>query len=228
MNILWKGIEMRTIQELIDDALAPKLKQRSGKWSPSSFGRCYRQQYWNRKDALKSNPPDTRTYRVFKAGRLFHDFVQGLLDGVETEVKVECEDVLGYADIVRDNEVVDLKSQHSKSFWWMKKKNADIRKEKYGNWLQLMYYVRELNKTFGRLVFISKDDLCIMEYVECINDWTDELDNELTALRYLWKKQELPPALPRCEPNAKGEYWECNYCDFKDKCKELEDEHTKS
>jgi len=162
--------------------------------------------------------------RVFKAGQLFHDFVQGLLPDVEQiEAEIESEDVKGFADIVRSNEVVDIKSQHSKSFWWMNKKACDIRQEKYSNWLQVLYYTRELGKEFGRLVFVSKDDLCIKEYVQPLDDyWSGELNNELTALRYLWDKQELPPALPRCEPNKAGEYWQCNYCNWKDKCTLLE------
>ncbi len=213
------------IQELIDKALEPKPRERSGKWNPSSFGYCYRSQFWNRKNEPKSNPPDARSYRVMHAGKLFHDFVQKLLVNVEIEIPVESEDVKGFADIVSENEVTDLKSQHSRSFWWMTKKDCDIKKEKYGNWLQVLYYARELNKTYGRLVFISKDDLCIQEYVQPLDEyWLGEIENELTALRYLWKKQELPPAQPRCKPTVKGTYWHCDYCNWKDKCFTLEKE----
>ena len=217
---------METIQQLIDNALIKPDRVRSGKWNPSSFGMCFRQQYWNRKDETPSNPPDAQQIRVFAAGQLFHDFVQNLIcptlnDG--REVLIESDDVKGFADIVMDNEVIDIKSQHSKSFWYMNKKGGDIKKEKYANWLQVLYYARELGKKFGRLVFVSKDDLCIQEYVQPLDDyWLKQIDAELTALRYLWKKDELPPALPRCEPNAKGEYWQCEYCKFKDRCINLE------
>lgn len=216
---------MKTIQELIDEKLKLKDKDHisSHKWKPSKFGYCFRNQYWSRKNEPMSNPSDARSKRVMFAGQLFHNFVQGLLGDVETEVKVECEDVKGFADIARENEVVDIKSQHSKSFWWMAKKNCDIKKEKYGNWLQVMYYARELKKDFGRLVFVSKDDLCIQEYVLPLDDyWLGELENELVALRYLWKKQELPPAKPRCIPNKEGKYWHCTFCSWKDKCNLLE------
>ncbi len=215
--------QQTTIQALIDKALAPKPRVRSGKWNPSSFGYCYRSQYWNRMDEPKSNPPDARSMRVMQAGKLFHDFVQNLMGDVETEVSVESDDVKGFADIVRGNEVVDIKSQHSKSFWWMNKKACDIREEKYGNWLQVLYYARELGRGFGRLVFVSKDDLCIKEYVQPLDDyWLDGINLELTALRYLWKKQELPPASPRCKPAKAGTYWHCEYCNWKDKCNLLE------
>ena len=145
---------MKTVEQLINEHLAPKPRIRSGKYSPSSFGMCYRQQFWNRQDKPQSNPADERSLRVFAAGQLFHDFVQNIIIGdvaATKEVKVESDDVLGYADLVIENEVVDIKSQHSKSFWWMAKKECDIKKEKYSNWLQVMYYTRELGKDFGRL-----------------------------------------------------------------------------
>ncbi len=219
------------IQELIDKALIRKPRERSGKFSPSSFGMCYRAQFWNRKDEPKSNPPDSRTLRVFKAGQLFEQLVKDLIisdnsDWVDCGIgAIECEDVKGFADLLNNkiSEVADIKSQHSKSFWWMAKKNCDIKKEKYHNWLQVLYYARELNKGFGRLVFISKDDLCVQEYVQPLDDyWLGELKNELAMLRLLWKDGRLPPASPRCEQNKKSEYWMCNYCNWKDKCAEIE------
>ncbi len=224
---------MMTIQELIDKSLIRPPRERSGKFSPSSFGMCYRQQIWNRQDKEKSNPPDARSLRVFKAGSLFHDFVQGLLvpdknidspfAKYQTEVKVESDDVLGFADMAGENEVIDIKSQHSKSFWWMAKKDCDIKKEKYSNWLQVLYYARELKKDFGRLVFISKDDLCIQEYVQPLDDyWLGELGRELFTLREIWHYGILPPVEPRCEPKKDGTFWICNYCNWRDKCKELE------
>jgi len=216
-----------TIKELIDNALVRPDRIRSGKWNPSSFGMCFRQQFWNRKDETPSNPPDERTMWVFAAGQLFHDFVQGLVctehSDAKKEVCVESEDVKGFADLVLPNEVIDIKSQNSRAFWYMAKKNADIKKVKYTNWLQVLYYARELNKEFGRLVFISKDDLCIKEYVQPLDAyWLKQIDAELSALRYLWKKDELPPALPRCEPNAKGEFWQCSYCRWHQLCLDAE------
>lgn len=219
---------MQTIQKLIDDALVKPPRKRSHKWNPSSFGMCFRQQYWNRKDEKPSNPPDERSIRVFACGQLFHDFVQGVICPTHNEgreVLVESDDVKGFADIVMDNEVIDIKSQHSKSFWYMAKKDVDIKKEKYANWLQVGYYARELGKKFMRLVFVSKDDLCIQEYVQELDDyWLSEIASELLILRTIWNNREtgLPSAEPRCEPNKKGEYWQCTYCKFKDKCFKLE------
>ncbi len=219
---------MITVQQLIDEALVREPKVRSGKWNPSSFGRCFRLQYWNRKDEPRTNPIDERTLRVFKAGDLFENFVRELIvkDGTGWKYigdePIECDDVKGFADLEYENEIADVKSQHSRAFWWMTK-CKDIKKDKYYYWLQVLYYARERGKQFGRLIFISKDDLCIQEYVQPLDDyWLKELDNELCALRYLWKKQELPAASPRCFINKDGESQECKYCGWHDLCLKIE------
>ena len=212
-----------SIQGMIDDVLAPKTKRkRSGKFGPSSFGKCYRAQYWNRKDEPASNPIDARVLRVFKAGNLFHDFVQQTIiskfPDTQTEVVVDVdEDIFGYADLVNSVEVADIKSQHSRAFHYMAK-CKDIGKDKYPNWLQVMYYAIALKKAAARLIFISKDDLMIQEYqFKVDNYWKGEVANELKTLRMWWEKQELPPA----EPRAYGGK-ECQYCNFRDKCKQQE------
>lgn len=229
----------KSIQQLIDEALIKPDRERSGKFNPSKFGYCFRAQYWNRKNEPQSNPPDERGLRVFAAGQLFHDFVQGTIiraqlylpvtreELYQKEVLVESEDIKGFADLVDKNEVIDIKSQHSKSFWYMAKyKNDDIKKDKYANWLQVLYYARELKREFGRLVFVSKDDLCIQEYVQPLDEyWLKEIERELDFLRGMWIMPRLPNAAPRCEPNKKKEYWQCTYCNWKDKCKQIEKEN---
>ena len=227
---------MKSIEQLIDDALVPKPRKRSHKFSPSSFGMCFRAQFWNRKDEPKSNPPDARTLRVFECGKIFEQFVKNLIlepgnDWIDCgEDPIECEDIKGFADLESENEIADVKSQHSKAFWYINKyKSNDIIQAKYNNWLQVMYYARERKKQFGRLVFISKDDLAIKEYVQPLNSfWLKEIETELVALRYLWLKDELPEAKPRCKPTAKGTYWHCDWCNFLDLCQETEKNNKRS
>ena len=216
------------LQKLIDDAIAKKQEERkgrvsSGKISPSQMGYCFRRQYWYRKGVTPTNPPDARTLRVFKCGNLFEDFVSLYLpDNVEKQVLVETEDIKGYADYVLEDEVIDLKSQHSKSFWWMAKSDYNIAVEKKPNILQVMTYAYLLDKRKGTLAFISKDDLCIEEFTFTIDKWKDEIDRELETLRKYWIEDTLPPAQPRCYWNKKkGEFLECGYCPFLDKCKEV-------
>ena len=220
-----------SIQDLIDKSLLPKPRIRSGKWNPSSFGYCFRSQYWNRKDEPKSNPPDARSMRVFKVGDLFHEFVQNTVIRFEPciiETEIETDDVKSFVDIVRETEVVDLKSQHSKSFWWMLKKDCDIKVEKYGNWLQVMYGAKMFGKDFGRLVFISKDDLAIQEYVQPLKGyWLKQVTEELRVLRLMWDNDHLPKAKPRCnhsynKKTKECKYWHCTYCSWQDKCRDME------
>lgn len=226
-----KSIELKINEILLAEQEKRKDRVRSGKWSPSQFGGCFRKQYWNRKNEPKTNPPDERALRVFKAGHFFHDFVQGLItkgdNNAEIEVLIEDENVCGYADIVLSNEVVEVKSQHSRAFWWMNKSNKSIIEEKINNVLQNTYYAVRLGKEFIRLVYVSKDDLCINEYKLRVTDQLKEmLRDELDVLNGWWKANRLPSANPRLYIGKDGKSKECNnYCDWKDKCKEVEREN---
>lgn len=221
---------MNSIQELIDQALEPKEKrQRSGKFSPSSLGKCYRAQYWNRKDIAPSNPVDTRTLRVFKAGNLFHDFVQNLIIAnnpeVKKEVLVENEDFKGYADLVINGEVIDIKSQHSKAFWYRSKLEwKELEPKLLPNILQVVFYAVELGKERARLVMVSKDDLCIDEYPLLVSNYTLKLGEEIATLRDIWHYDALPKAEPRAYPDKDGKPAECAYCQFRDLCIKTEAE----
>lgn len=222
---------MKMIQTLIDEALAKgnsTPRKRSHKFSPSSFGRCYRAQIWNRADVQKTDEPEDRVLRVFKAGKLFHDFVQEVITKndptIQTEVKVEEDDVIGFADLVNGDIVYDLKTVHSGAFHYMKE---DISESKKPNILQVMYYAKMLGKPKASLVFISKDDLCLKEYTLFLDKkWEEELLFELTALRLAWNKYEglkiLPKAEPRAYKDSKGKCKECEYCSWKTLCAETE------
>ena len=212
------------VQNLLNNYLAEQQEKRShrkgsGKITPSSLGQCFRRQYWRRSGEEASNPPDERALRVFAAGNLFHDFVQDLLPEHETEVKVETEDIVGYADIVTEDEVIDIKSQHSKAFWYMK--DEDISETKFANILQVMTYALLLQKPFGVLVFISKDDLCIKQYYFKLEEWREKVEEELAVVRKLWSEGELPPAEPRLYKQKDGSYKEGQYCQFRNKCLDL-------
>ena len=218
-----------SIQELIDKALERKGDRvRSGKFSPSSLGKCYRAQFWNRKNEPVSNPIDDRTQRVFKAGNLFHSFVQDLLIArhpeAQKEVLIETEDFKGYADLVINDEVIDIKSQHSKAFWYRKDLEwKDLEPKLYCNILQVVFYAVNLGKERARLVMVSKDDLCIQEYpIEINYKWEEELRKEIFNLQTFWEKQKLPPAIPRAYPDNQGKPKECGYCSWKDTCFKLE------
>lgn len=217
-----------SLQELIDNALAKKGERiRSHKYSPSMLGRCYRSQFFNRKEEPVSNPPDVRTERVFQAGKLFHNFVQDLIIAnnpeAQEEVLIETADFKGYADLVLPDEVTDIKSQHSKAFWYRKDLTwKELEPKLYPNILQVVFYAVELHKERARLVFISKDDLSIQEYPILTDNYRVKLAKEISTLRDFWREEKLPPAEPRAYPNKDGKFAECGYCLWETLCTTLE------
>jgi hypothetical protein len=220
----------QSVQQLIDEALADKTPRvRSGKYSPSSLGRCYRLQYWNRKDEPKSNPVDERTERVFKAGNLFHNFVQDLILKVkpdsQIELLIEDDNFKGFADMVINDEVVDIKSQHSRAFWYRDgKKWGDVESEIKHHILQVVWYAYKLGKPKARIIYVSKDDLCIQEYSFPVEKYIAEIEKEVVDLNLIWKEQKLPPPKPRAYGVDKktGKAKDCAYCSWKDTCEKLE------
>jgi hypothetical protein len=153
--------------------------------------------------------------RVLRCGSLFHDFVQQFLPKDTIEQVIETDDVYCRADHVSIDTVYDIKSQHSKAFWYMEKANYDIKKEKYNNWLQVMWAAVQLKKEFGSLIFVSKDDLCIAEYKDYTKNWTDEVMKEEKALKAAWLSKDAPKPEPRAY-NGK----DCDYCNWRTLCKE--------
>jgi len=214
-------MNITSIQQKIDEALKKeqeKERTHSGKYWISSLGRCLRFQYWQMKNEPQTNPVDSRTLRVFKCGSLFHDFVQGFVNGqAQTEVLTETDELKGRADIVTDDEVIEIKSQHSFAFHYMRKETYDIVKEKECNILQLMTYAWILKKPKGRLIFVSKDDLCIAEYSFFLEHWKSKIQDEVDILRYYMGEgqNEIPPAKPRAYGGN-----EKKYCPYADKCPE--------
>jgi hypothetical protein len=183
---------------------------------------------WNRADVAKTDEPEERVLRVFKAGKLFHDFVQGVITkndtNIQTEVKVEEEDVIGFADIVNGDTVYDLKTVHSGAFHYMK---DDISTTKVTNILQCGYYAKVLGRPKFTLVFISKDDLCLKEYTFFVSKWEKAIGEELDSLRFAWiafeRDKSIPEASPRAYCDAKtGKSKECQYCAWKTLCNETE------
>ena len=224
------------IQELLDKKLAEiqderKDRVRSGKISPSSLGKCFRYQYWNRKNEPVTNPPDARALRVFKVGNMLHEMIQGLVD-CECEVKFETDDELGYADLVGDDWVADIKSCNSKKFWFLQKEDKiPITEREFQNFLQVGLYAVRMNKPRCGIVFVSKDDMCMAEYWVDTEAMRPHVEAELATLKEQWEKDELPEPQPRCYPSYRtnkktGEmervgYKEGGYCSYKDKCLEM-------
>jgi hypothetical protein len=188
------------------------------------LGKFYRAKYWKRKNEPISDPIDERTQRVFKVGELFHHFIEDIIKKNEEvegcEVLIENENFKGFADIVLRDEVIDIKSQHSQAFHYRRNLEWEVLKDMlHTNILQVVWYAINLNKPRARLVFVSKDDLCIQEYSFPIDEKLQkEYDKEVSNLIDIWQKQALPPATPRAYKNKENKPQECKYCSWKTLC----------
>jgi hypothetical protein len=125
--------------------------------------------------------------------------------------------MVGYADIVLPDEVIDIKSCRAYEFKLFKKKGFDVKEGKFQNCLQVCTYALFLNRPKARLIFIEKDALDSMEFELDTKDFKEVIEEELEILRGFWKNDKLPAALPRAYGGR-----ECGYCNFKDKCNKLE------
>ena len=220
------------LEELLKNSLLKeqedrKLRQRSGKFNPSSFGFCFRRQIWNRANVEPSNPPDLKGLIIFRVGKWYHDGLESVLPEHQTEVEVSEYDVRGFADIVLADEVIDLKSIRE---WGFKKikdlRDAEIFEQKPESVIQVCYYAMVLGKPTARLIYIAKDSHAVKEFELNVEDFADVINDELIILRGHWKiyqesnnfehKHILPKAAARLYGGK-----ECNYCQFRDKCQEV-------
>jgi len=214
------------IQEIIDNALADREPKEIKSWHASKLGYCLSGVYFERIGIQPLTLPDARLKRVFQCGNLFEKYVMEEMAKVETveveeQVRVESDElnVTGYIDCVikfADGEMpVEFKSQNSRAFWYMV---GDPKKGRAGEGayphhkMQLLMYMYINGYKVGKLVYISKDDLCIQEYVIDINDPLLQ-----TALENVTKLNEaLKTGVPP-EP-ADEKTFQAKYCNWHDYC----------
>lgn len=209
-------------QQMISEACKSDRKDyQQTSWHASSLGNCLRGQYYQRLGVEPDKEIDERTLRVFQCGNMFEDWVvdlvKGKFDSVETQVRVEDKnlDVSGYADIVIGHnggkKVYEIKSKHSKAFWWMQKSGNPMRQHEYQVWL----YLKLLGISEGAIVYLSKDDLAILEYPVSVND--KELEGEvmerINLLNKAWKEKN-----PLILPLPADKSWQANYCNYHSHC----------
>ena len=212
---------MSTIAETLDawlqsERVKDKAERRKGCISPSSLGQCYRRQYWTRRGEVESNPIPLETLRVFKAGDLTHELIQSLYPEAMREVEVVLDDdVYGHADLVFEDEVVDIKSCGSFQFKKFAKMTAEqFAEEKPDYVLQVCAYAYALKKPVGRLCLVNKESWEINDTLAfSLTNFRSRVEAELSRLREIWFVGELPKAEPRL---YKGK--ECTYCAYQTKC----------
>ena len=123
--------------------------------------------------------------------------------------------ITGYADLVvtipKKKIVYEINSKNSKAFWYMEKKKEGANHQ---HQLQIWTYLWKLNIAEGRLIYLSKDDLSILEYPVYLNDQflMMEVMNELTVLNKAWEAKLPPP------PIINKEDWRYKYCRWHKMC----------
>ncbi len=215
-----------SIQQLITAELGkPREKKEQNTWYVSSLGACPTGVYLARLGLEPDEPFDERTLRVFSLGKHLEDWIESLIAKeaeaggftIEREVRIELPElnISGRVDFIikdKDGNVLpyELKSKHSKAFWYMiKKGEGPNRHHEY----QLWCYLEALKVESGRLCYVSKDDLAIQEFI--VNRDNEKLRNEVmdcvNILNKAWK-EKLPP------PPADEKSWQAKYCSYHELC----------
>ena len=217
------------VQELIDQEIASKQHKRefSGKVSASLLGQCRRRQFYSIFRVEPTNPPDERVLRVFKAGNLFHDFVQGLVvkQGYEIEKDYQDDIVSIRVDLINDEEVAEIKSVHSYKFGHLTRelKTKTLWEINPEHIMQVVLGALKFNRKKIRIIYVSKDDLCIKEFEMTVtNKYKKATEEEVSAVALLIKLGTLPEGKPRLYGDSvdkkTGLPKECFYCDYRDRC----------
>lgn len=226
---------MITIQQLINTELRKKQNEREPRnqttWHASALGSCLCSQYLSRLGMKPDKEIDDRTLRVFQMGNQIEDWVIDLIkkqEGYESGLLVETQgrvfdeklSLSGYYDLKLKHletgqEIInEIKSKNSRSFWYMDKQGQGAQ---LSHQMQLWAYLYVLGVEEGRIIYISKDDLSILEYPIFRSDekLKELVLDQLDILNEAWDKK-IPP-LP-----APKDSWMAKYCSHHKQCLQVE------
>jgi CRISPR/Cas system-associated exonuclease Cas4 (RecB family) len=212
-------------------------ESKKGEVHVSSLYRCLRGVYYEMMGETPTSEIAPRVLGVFKAGNFFEDFIiesmgERMLDRqTEYRFKYKSLTLVGrddgtFLDDKGERRVLEVKSQHSDSFWYMLKEQMGVQ---WQHQIQLQTYLwlrRELfqDEVDGYYAYISKDD-CTINGVAV--KYNRNIINEivLPILDALSEAidNENPELLKLPEPIIfdKGKYktnWLCKYCSYHEKC----------
>ena len=235
----------KTVQDkLIADASikdnSEYYESKQGEVHVSSLYRCLRGVYYEMMGEKPTGEIAPRVLGVFKAGNFFEEFIiESLGDKVqdrqtEYRFKYKSLTLVGrddgtFLDDKGNRRVLECKSQHSDSFWYMQKEGMGVQ---WQHQIQLQTYLwlrRQLfnDEVDGYFAYISKDD-CTIQGVPV--KYNENIINEivlpiLDALNEAveQKNPELLP-LPEAIILDKGKYktnWLCKYCNYHELCQPL-------
>ena len=205
---------------LVKEEVERKVRVRSSKYNPSSFGRCFRYQVWNRQNKEVTNPIPHSTLLRFKVGTKMHEAIQALYPKECCEVEIDLADIKGFVDIVSCGQVIEIKSKNMFGFKLMKKSGYRVEDKETANILQVMFYAMVMECDSGVLLYIDTNTMETLEFELELKDWVGAVKEELEILRMFWNKAKdglLPAPLPRAYGGK-----ECKYCGFYDACQEEE------
>jgi len=214
------------IEKIIDDSIKADQEDREiNSWHISKLGSCLRGVYYERLGVEPDKPFDARTLRVFDVGNQFEDWIVKRLGfdkslKIETQERVEDKElnISGRIDALvtleDEQEIWEFKTKHSRAFWYMTKEGKPMRQHEYQLFMYL--FIKQIKK--GRLVYISKDDLCIQQFFVSLDDakLRDEVFTQINLLNSAWKAKD-PSLLPL--PDDKD--WQAKYCRFHSRCKNI-------
>lgn len=151
-----------------------------------------------------TNPPDERALRTMSMGHVFEDYVAQLLPKdvkVEREVSVQFQHrdylpIHGRIDFIIDDEIVELKTVNSRSFWYGAKSESGFQAYPH-HILQLYTYMLAKGLTRGHIVYVSKDDMSIeqLTFEVTDDDTTDKLWNAWMSAITQAIKTDTQPAM---------------------------------
>ncbi len=222
-------MELIILEELITKALVEKRAgqeaERVGKertWYASSLGSCLRGQYYARLGEKPDSEPNGRELRVFDVGNQMEKWLIDLIADHSKYIFVTQERLFsekwqmsGRPDLVlykdKGGRIFEIKTKHSKAFWWMKKEGKPMRQHEQ----QLWFYLKMTGIKEGTIVYLSKDDLAIMEFIVRLDDevLAKEVISQLKILNKAWKEKD-PTLLPLPEKGS----WQEKYCRYHSHC----------
>lgn len=215
-----------SIQGIINRAVTLTEERKKERWWATDLGKCLRGVYYARQGVEPIEKLDERKYRIFKVGNLFEEWVIDTISQVGNGVKIERPETIYLKDLdfsVRPDLIVtkgderflyEIKSVHSQKFWWMEKRGEGP-DEHYlmQTWMGL--YATDIQE--GRLIYVSKDDLCMAEYVVTLDgEIGEKAMTEIKILNEAWQRQEPPEAAPAIIDNKVN--WKAKYCPYHTLC----------
>ena len=220
------------LAQLIEDYILrprePRGYKQVKRYKPSSFGQCFRRQWYKKNRFEPTNPPSDYTKEIFVQGSLCEDIYVKRYPEADLQYKVEVPGFLGYADLKFDDRIEEVKSVSGAVYNKVIKPGYDIWKEKLHNVLQLGYYMVDAG-VGGSLVYISRDSIYIDSFIykdrllcfQCSGDvkvYNIPIPLDARLIKAVGDEMKMLRSLrecPRAEPRMENE---CGQCDYYERC----------